>query len=100
MEGKSVLAGLFSQVGWLYGGLTQLLTAKVISWLSHTITKHISFQSHQLLFSHASAEVRGENTPERNFVSTGSKTHNHQVTEPPGWGLFSKGKLQLSLNVT
>ena len=28
------------------------------------ILTHISFQSHQLLFSHASAEVRGENTPE------------------------------------
>ena len=27
----------------------------------------ISFQSHQLLFSHALVEVRGENTPERNF---------------------------------
>ena len=31
----------------------------------------ISFQSHRLLFSHASAEVRGENMPERNFASTG-----------------------------
>ena len=42
----------------------------------------ISFQSHRLLFSHASAEVRGENTPERNFASTGSRTHNHQVMSP------------------
>ena len=42
----------------------------------------ISFQSHRLLFSHASAEIRGENTPERNFVSTGSRTHNHQVSSP------------------
>ena len=32
----------------------------------------ISFQSHQLLFSHASAEVRGKNTPKRKFASTGS----------------------------
>ena len=39
----------------------------------------ISFQSHQLLFSHASAELRGENTPERNFASTESRTQNHQV---------------------
>ena len=31
----------------------------------------LSFQSHQLLFSHASAEVRGENTPERKFATTG-----------------------------
>ena len=37
------------------------------------------FQSHQLLFSHASAEVRGENTPERKVASTGDQTHNHQV---------------------
>ena len=30
-------------------------------------------------FSHASAEVRGENTPERKVASTGDRTHNHQV---------------------
>ena len=42
----------------------------------------LSFQSHRLLFSHASAEVRGENTPERKFVSTGDRTHNHQVMGP------------------
>ena len=39
----------------------------------------ISFQSHRLLFSHASAEVRGKNMLERNFASTGSQIHNHQV---------------------
>ena len=37
------------------------------------------FQSHRLLFSHASAEVRGENTPERKVASTWDRTHNHQV---------------------
>ena len=37
-----------------------------------------SFQSHQLRFSHASAEVRGKNMP-RNFASTRDQTHNHQV---------------------
>ena len=36
-----------------------------------------SFQSHLLLFSHASADVRGENTPERNFASTESQTQKH-----------------------
>ena len=41
-----------------------------------------SFQSHQLLFSHASAEVRDENTPERKFASTEDRTHNHQVMSP------------------
>ena len=39
----------------------------------------ISFQSCRLLFPHASAEVRGENMPERNFASTVSQTHNHQL---------------------
>ena len=39
----------------------------------------LSFQSHRLLFSHASAEVRGENTPERKVASTWDRTHNHQV---------------------
>ena len=40
------------------------------------VLTQISLQS---LFSHASAEVRGENTPERNFPLIGSGTHNHQV---------------------
>ena len=55
----------------------------------------LSFQSHRLLFSHALAEVRGENTPERKFASTGYRSHNHQghesdtlTTEPPGWANF------------
>ena len=43
------------------------------------VLTQLSFQSHRLLFSHASAEVRGESTPERKFVSTGSPTRNHQV---------------------
>ena len=42
----------------------------------------ISFQSHRLLYSHPSVEVRGEITPERNFASTGSQTLNHQVMSP------------------
>ena len=41
-----------------------------------------SFQSHRLLLSHASAEVRGKNTPERKFVSIGYRTHSHQVMSP------------------
>ena len=54
------------------------------------------FQSHRLLFSHASAEVRGENTPERKVASTWDRTHNHQVMSPtrsplshPGGSLIS-----------
>ena len=46
------------------------------------VLTQLSFQSHRLLFSHASAEVRGENTPERKVASTGDRTHNHQVTSP------------------
>ena len=47
------------------------------------VLTQLSFQSHRLLFSHASAEVIGENTvPERKFASTGNRTHNHQVMSP------------------
>ena len=56
------------------------------------VLTQIFFQSHQLLFSHASAEVRGKNTPERNFATTGSHTQlpGHESdtlpAEPPGQG--------------
>ena len=46
------------------------------------VLKQLIFQSHSLLFSHASAEVRGKNTPEGKLASTGSQTHNHQVMSP------------------
>ena len=46
------------------------------------VLTQLSFQSHPLLFSHASSEVRGENKPERKFATTGSRTHNHQVMNP------------------
>ena len=46
------------------------------------VLTQISFQSHRLLFSHASAEVRGENTAERKVATTGDGTHNHQVMSP------------------
>ena len=50
--------------------------------MSVLVLTQLSFQSHRLLFSHASAEVRGENMPERNFASTGYRTHNHQIMSP------------------
>ena len=61
------------------------------------VLRQLSFQSHQLLFSHASAEVRGENTPERKSgLNWGSNSQppGHEsdmlTTEPPGrGGLFS-----------
>ena len=39
-------------------------------FITPVLTQH-SFQSHRLLFSHASAEVRGQNMQERKFASTG-----------------------------
>ena len=57
-----------------------------------SVLTQLSFQSHQLLSSHASAEVRGKNTLDRKFASNGSGTQNHQVmsptvsTEPPSQG--------------
>ena len=43
------------------------------------VLTQLPFQSHRLLFSNASEEVRGENTPERKFALTGS-----QNPQPPG----------------
>ena len=54
------------------------------------------FQSHRLLFSHASAEVRGENTPERKVASTWDRTHNHQVMSPTRSPLSHPGGLNWS----
>ena len=55
--------------------LTAVGDAHVFPGFLTSIRTQISFQSHRLLVSHASAEVRGE----RNLASTGSRTHNHQV---------------------
>ena len=46
------------------------------------VLTQFSFQSHRLLCSPASAEVRGENTSERKFSCSGYRTHNHQVMSP------------------
>ena len=46
------------------------------------VLKQLSFQSYQLFFSRAAAEVRGENKPERKFTSNGCRTQNHQVMSP------------------
>ena len=73
-------------------GFNATLTAKVISWrsvthmcflaFSHQYLHNFSFQSHRLLFSHASPEVRDENSQEKKFASTEDQTHNHQVMSP------------------
>ena len=86
-------ANCYGLVGWLVVlGFNATLTAKVISWrsvtpmcflaFSHQYLHNFSFLSHRLLFSHASAEVRGENTPERKAALTGDRTRNHQVMSP------------------
>ena len=73
--------------GWLVVlGFNATLTAKVIS-----------FSFHLLLFSHASSEVRGENTPERKVPSTGDQTRNHQVMSPTSSPLSHPGGATLFL---
>ena len=47
---------------------------------------------YRLLFPHASAEERGENTPERQFVSTSYRTHNHQIASPTRSPLSHPGR--------
>ena len=56
------------------------------------VLTQLSFQSHQLLFSHASAEVRGENMPQRKFASAEDPNHNHQVMSPTHSQLGHQGK--------
>ena len=70
-------------------GFNATLRAKVISWrLVHgfltpvDLLTQLSFKSHRLLFSLASAEVRGEYTPKIQFASTGYQANNHQVMSP------------------
>ena len=58
------------------------------------------FQSHRLLFSHASAEVRGQNTPERKVTSTWDRTHNHQVMSPTRSPLSHPGGWKSSKNLS
>ena len=70
------------------------------------VLTNFSYQSHRLLFSHASAEVRGENTPERKVASTGDRTHNHKVTSPtrsplshPG-GVYVLGEIEVTNTIS
>ena len=48
-------------------------------FLTPVLTR-LSFKSHQLLFSHASAEVRGENTPFQRIENIVGKEENMLVT--------------------
>ena len=72
---KLLSANSFNLVGLVVFGFNATLTAKVISWqlVTHCVSwlsHNFSFQSHRLLSSHASAEVRDENKPERKVDST------------------------------
>ena len=83
-----------THVGWLVVlGFNATLTAKVISWRSvtHYVFPGFLIPVLTLLFSHASAEVRGENTPERKVTSTGDRTHNHKVMSPTRSPLSHQG---------
>ena len=77
-------------------GLLVVSDAHVFPGFLTPVLTQLSFQSHQLLFSHASAELIGENTSERKFASNRYQTYKHQVMSPicsplshPGW---KKGK--------
>ena len=59
----------------------------------HQYSHNFSFLSHRLLFSHASSEVRGENTPERKVASTVDRIRNHQVMSPTHSPLSHPGEL-------
>ena len=50
-------------------------------FLTRVLTQLV-FQSLRLLFSHAPAEVRGENSPERKFASIGYRINSHQFMSP------------------
>ena len=57
------------------------------------VLTQLSFKSHRLLFSHASTEVRGENTPERKSDLMGYRTHNYQVMSPTHLQLSHPGEV-------
>ena len=50
------------------------------------VLTQLSFQSHRLLFLQASAEMRGENTPEEGSPQGAYRTHNCQVISPTPLG--------------
>ena len=67
------------------------------------VLTQLSFQSHQLLFSHASVEVRGQNTPSEKLASTKYQIHNHEsntlTTEPSRRGRYVTNSINLTSNL-
>ena len=68
--------------------------AHVFPGLLTSVLTQLFFKSHRLLFSRASAEVRGENKPERKFALTGYQTHSHQVMSPTRLLLSHPGRVK------
>ena len=56
--------------------------AHVFPGFTTPVLTQLYFQSYRLLFSPASAEATGENTPERKFALARGRTHTHQVMSP------------------
>ena len=98
-------------VGWLVVlEFNATLTVRVISWWSVThivfpgfltpVLTQLSFQSYRLLFSNASAELRGKNTLERKFASTSHWTNRSWVRYAHHWatwvGLREKEKMHVT----
>ena len=70
--------------------------AHVLPGFLTPVVTQLSFQNHRLLFSYASAGVRGENTPERKFALTGPRTHNQQVMSPTRSPLSHPGRANVA----
>ena len=56
--------------------------ATCVTWPSHTSTNTTFFPQPPNTFLTCFSRLRGENTPEKMFASTGPRTHNHQVMSP------------------
>ena len=73
--------------------------AHVLPGFLTPVVTQLSFQNHRLLFSYASAGVRGENTPERKFALTGPRTHNQQVMSPTCSPLSHPGRANVAQTI-
>ena len=66
------------------------------------VLTQLSFQSHQLLFSHSSAEVRGEKMPKRKFAFVQGRNEFKQFICQVSWKLgrsvLHKNSLLLDLD--
>ena len=58
-----------------------VIDAHVFPGFLTLVLTQISFQSHQVLFTHASADVGGQNAPERKFASTRYQTQVYSIKE-------------------